>query len=228
MRGYAAEFGGRAARGLDKIEPLLARIAQDETVPALARELLAIQGQDYAQLQIEVKAIEVKLMAWHRANACSRRLAQIPGEGPIGATALVMKTPIRARCPARIHLDVVARTPRDVLDLQGHHYRTAPLVRRVTADFREVVRVEKSANDGRRQTIVRRVHVMPRGRNLPQTPGLVDADVAYDVRSMAAAASGAVNTSRIDAIRQVEEKGTVEHNRVIQTKGGGHAVAELP
>jgi len=46
IRGYAAEFGVTAAKGLDKIEPLLARIAQDETVPAQARERLAIQGQD--------------------------------------------------------------------------------------------------------------------------------------------------------------------------------------
>jgi transposase len=32
-------------------------------------------------------------MAWHRANECSRRLAQIPGVGPIGAALLMMKTP---------------------------------------------------------------------------------------------------------------------------------------
>src|SRR5258705_1933440 len=112
--GYAAEFGLTAAKGLDKIEPLLARIAQDETVPALARELLAIQGQDYAQLQIELKAIEVKLMAWHRANACSRRLAQIPGVGPIGATALVMKTPDPHAFPSGRHFAAwLGLTPKD-------------------------------------------------------------------------------------------------------------------
>jgi len=93
IRGYAAEFGLTAAKGLDKIEPLLARIAQDATVPAQARELFAIQGQDYAQLQSELKGLNAKLLAWHRANAASRRLAQIPGVGPIGATTLVMKTP---------------------------------------------------------------------------------------------------------------------------------------
>ena len=32
-------------------------------------------------------------MAWHRADECSRRLAQIPGVGPIGASLLRMKTP---------------------------------------------------------------------------------------------------------------------------------------
>ena len=45
IRGYAAEFGIMAAKGLDKIEPLLARLAQDETLPALARDLFAIAGQ---------------------------------------------------------------------------------------------------------------------------------------------------------------------------------------
>jgi transposase len=93
IRGYAAEFGVIAAKGLDKIEPLLARIAQDESLPAMARELFAVQGRDYAQLQGELKAIEARLLAWHRANALSRRLAQIPSVGPIIASALVMKTP---------------------------------------------------------------------------------------------------------------------------------------
>ncbi len=32
-------------------------------------------------------------MAWHRADECSRRLAKIPGVGPIGASLLVMKMP---------------------------------------------------------------------------------------------------------------------------------------
>ena len=39
IRGYAAEFGLMAATGLDKIEPLLVRIAADGQVPELAREL---------------------------------------------------------------------------------------------------------------------------------------------------------------------------------------------
>jgi transposase len=43
IRGYAAEFGITAAKGLDKIEALLAEIAQDERVPAPARDLFALQ-----------------------------------------------------------------------------------------------------------------------------------------------------------------------------------------
>ncbi len=93
IRGYAAEFGLIAAKGLCKIEPLLGRIAGDETLPPLARELFAQHAQEYVRLQEELEALETRLMAWHRGNECSRRLAKIPGVGPIGATLLVMKTP---------------------------------------------------------------------------------------------------------------------------------------
>ena len=114
IRGYAAEFGLTVAKGLDKIELLLAQIAQDETVPEIARELFAFQGRDYARLQIDLKAIEARLMAWHRANATSRRLAQIPGIGPIGATTLVMKTPDPGAFPSGRHFAAwLGLTPKD-------------------------------------------------------------------------------------------------------------------
>jgi transposase len=114
IRGYAAEFGLTNAKGLDKVEPLLAQVAQDAGLPALARELFAIQGRDYAQLQAELKAIEVKLMAWHRADDRSRRLAKIPGVGPIGATGLVMKTPDPAAFPSGRHFAAwLGLTPKD-------------------------------------------------------------------------------------------------------------------
>ena len=93
IRGYAAEFGLLAAKGLDKLAALLTAIEQDDGVPVLARELFAVLAGQYAQVQVELKAIEAKLLAWHRANALSRRLAEIPGVGPVTATALVMKAP---------------------------------------------------------------------------------------------------------------------------------------
>jgi transposase len=114
IRGYAAEFGITEAKGLDKIEPLLARIAQDKSVPALARDLFVLQGREYAQLQVELRAIEAKLRAWHSANADSRRLAEIPGVGPIGATALVMKTPDPRAFPSGRHFAAwLGLTPKD-------------------------------------------------------------------------------------------------------------------
>jgi transposase len=93
IRGYAAEFGHTAAKGMAHVDPLLERLQADASLPALARELFAIQVKEHAQLRTQIDEIDVKLMAWHRANECSRRLAQIPGVGPIGAALLMMKTP---------------------------------------------------------------------------------------------------------------------------------------
>jgi transposase len=73
--------------------PLLERIAADESLPALARELFAIQAKEYTQLQAQIDEVDAKLTAWHRADECSRRLTKIPGVGPIGAVLLTMKTP---------------------------------------------------------------------------------------------------------------------------------------
>ncbi|BCA63475.1 transposase y4pF/y4sB [Sphingomonas sp. HMP9] len=93
IRGYGAEFGITAATGACRVIPLLERIAADETIPELARELFALQGKEHAQLEREIERIDEKLMTWHRSDECSQRLAQIPGVGPIGATLLMMKTP---------------------------------------------------------------------------------------------------------------------------------------
>ena len=93
IRGHAAEFGLTAAKGLDKIEPLLARIAADPAMPALATALFATLGEDYVQLKIRLRKIEAELMAWHRHNEVSLRLSEIPSIGPLGGILLVMKTP---------------------------------------------------------------------------------------------------------------------------------------
>ena len=114
IRGHAAEFGLIAPQGLDKLEPLLARIAGDESLPALARELFTVLGREYARLQGELKEIESKLMAWHRADAVGRRLAQIPSVGPIIATMLVMKTPDPAAFRSGRHFAAwLGLTPKD-------------------------------------------------------------------------------------------------------------------
>lgn len=82
-----------AAKGMAHLVPLLERIQADESLPALARELFALQAKEYTQLQAQIAEVDAKLMAWHRTNECSRRLARIPGVGPIGAVLLTMKTP---------------------------------------------------------------------------------------------------------------------------------------
>jgi transposase len=114
IRGYAAEFGLVAAKGHDKIEPLLARIAADETLPALARELFAGLEQDYALVTRQLCKIDARLMAWHRQNELSWRLAEIPTIGPIGASLLAMKVPNpRAFRSGRDFAAWIGLTPKD-------------------------------------------------------------------------------------------------------------------
>jgi len=93
IRGHAAEFGLTAAKGMAHLVALFDRIQADESLPALARELFAIQAKEYEQLQTQIDEVDAQLMAQHRADECSRRLAKIPGVGPVGAMLLRMKTP---------------------------------------------------------------------------------------------------------------------------------------
>ncbi len=114
IRAYAAEFGLIAAKGLDKIEPLLARAYADDSLPSLARELFALHGREYTHLQAELREVEVKLMAWHRENELSRRLAEVPSIGPIGATMLAMKQTDAMACRSGRYFSAwMGMTPKD-------------------------------------------------------------------------------------------------------------------
>jgi transposase len=114
IRGYAAEFGEIAAKGMAHLVPLLERIQADESLPVLARELFAIQAKEYVELQAQIDEVEAKLTAWHRADECSRRLAKIPSVGPIGAVLLRMKTPDPAQFRSgRQFAAWIGLTPRD-------------------------------------------------------------------------------------------------------------------
>ena len=93
IRGHAAEFGLVAAKGHDKIKPLLTRIAEDKTVPALAKELFVTLGEEYDQVTSRLRTIQAKLTEWHRGNELSRRLAEVPSIGSIAAATMVMKVP---------------------------------------------------------------------------------------------------------------------------------------
>ena len=90
LRAHLAEFGIIAAQGLSHVGKLLAIVAdeEDDRVPALARAALSTLAGQWRELQVRIKDIEDKIVAWHRADAASRRLATIPGVGPITASAM--------------------------------------------------------------------------------------------------------------------------------------------
>ncbi len=114
IRGHASEFGLIAARGLDKVAPLLARIADDESLPPLARSLFAQLGAELEQAEERLKQVNTELMTYHRENEMSQRLAQIPGIGPIGATMLTLKTPDPGGFKSARHFAAwIGLTPKD-------------------------------------------------------------------------------------------------------------------
>jgi transposase len=93
IRGYAGEFGLVAAKGLDKIEPLLATLAAAEGLPQLAKAQFAELGEELAGLEIQIEKAERRFLAHQRQDELSRRLETIPGVGPVGAMMLSTKTP---------------------------------------------------------------------------------------------------------------------------------------
>lgn len=93
FRSYAAEFGIVGSAGRQNVNALIERVLEDETLPELARDLFRFQAREYAAVEARLEEIQAKLMKWHRADDVSRRIATIPGVGPIGSTMLSMKAP---------------------------------------------------------------------------------------------------------------------------------------
>ena len=91
IRGHMAELGIISAKGRKGTVELLEIItnADDNRVPAVARLSLGALARQYANTTAEIRAFEKHIHAWHRSCEESRRLEEIPGVGPIVATALV-------------------------------------------------------------------------------------------------------------------------------------------
>jgi transposase len=91
IRGHLAELGIISAKGRNGTAELLAILTneQDDRIPAAARFSLDVLARQYAVLTTEIGIIEKRIHAWHRSCEESRRLQEIPGVGPIVATALI-------------------------------------------------------------------------------------------------------------------------------------------
>src|ERR1700756_4005717 len=91
IRGHMAELGVISAKGRNGTAELLKIVADenDDRIPAAARFCLDVLARQHAAIAAEIGAIEKRIHAWHRSCEESRRLEEIPGIGPIVATALV-------------------------------------------------------------------------------------------------------------------------------------------
>ena len=80
LRGHLAEFGVIAPQGLRNVGKLIAIVRDegDARLPDLARQVLQVLAVQIEQLEAAVAAIEKQLMAWHKSNPVSQRLASVP------------------------------------------------------------------------------------------------------------------------------------------------------
>jgi transposase len=91
IRAHLAEFGVVALVGRRGVEELLDIVADssDERVPEVARGCVGTLGVQLRMLKAQILEFDRQIIAWHRSNETSKRLDEIPGVGPVLATALV-------------------------------------------------------------------------------------------------------------------------------------------
>jgi transposase len=90
LRGHLAELGIVAAQGIAKVTQLAAIVFDeaDGRLPIFARQALQALVAQIRDVQARIATLEAELVAWCRRDDTSRRLATIPGVGPITATAM--------------------------------------------------------------------------------------------------------------------------------------------
>src|SRR3954462_2972870 len=86
MRGLAAEFGLIVPKGMSRLEELQALVDADKDFPEQARQVFT-GLLDHCRATVErIAAIEAEIVAHARQHDTARRLATIPGIGPITAS----------------------------------------------------------------------------------------------------------------------------------------------
>ena len=91
IRGLLAEFGIVIPQGIRSITKQMPEILEDgeNGLPGAMRNLLERLTENLKEMDRQVKELEEKIQLWHRENTASRKLAEIPGLGPITASAIV-------------------------------------------------------------------------------------------------------------------------------------------
>jgi transposase len=90
IRGLLAEFGIETGRGLERALMLARCIAEGQLpdIPPLAAKMIASLAGQVLDLQTRLRGIEREMLNQLRSNELAKRLATIPGIGPVCATAL--------------------------------------------------------------------------------------------------------------------------------------------
>jgi transposase len=95
LRGHLAEFGIVAAQRQAGVRQLLAALAEagDDRIPPLAREVLQTLVAHLRQLADKIAELDRRLVALTRSDPICRALIEVPGVGPVIATAVTATVP---------------------------------------------------------------------------------------------------------------------------------------
>lgn len=91
IRGLLAEYGLVVPQGISHIRQRVPALIEDAAseVPGMFRALVERLLEHLRLLDRQVDEIEIQIKTWHRSDQASQRLEQIPGIGPLTATAMV-------------------------------------------------------------------------------------------------------------------------------------------
>lgn len=89
LRAHMAEFGIIVPQGIQRLPELVAMLEDRASrIPQMARDALTTIVVQINSLTTSIRQFDKRVVAWCRANDAARRLATIPGVGPITASAL--------------------------------------------------------------------------------------------------------------------------------------------
>jgi len=91
IRGLLSEFGIVIPQGIGAIAKRVPEILEDgeNGLPGTMRNLIDRLTENLKEMNRQAKELEAQIQIWHREHAASRKLAEIPGLGPITASAIV-------------------------------------------------------------------------------------------------------------------------------------------
>ena len=95
LRGHLAELGIVAAQRQAGVRQLLAVLGEleDERIPPLARDMLQLLALQIRELEDKVAGLDRRLVAMTRTDPVCRSLVEVPGVGPVIATAFAATVP---------------------------------------------------------------------------------------------------------------------------------------
>src|SRR4051812_33797243 len=88
MRGLATEFGLVVAKGVHRLDELEAQVQAEASMPATAKQAFAELHEHSQAAAKRIAGFEAQIVAHARQDATARRLATIPGIGPITASLI--------------------------------------------------------------------------------------------------------------------------------------------